>query len=92
VDSGPERVVTDIRHYIGERGSRGGGKEPESLLGTDERRRLEADRTRAELDHQRARREVARLHLIVRLLETRAGEGEMRMSGGKISPSVGARA
>jgi transposase-like protein len=46
----------------------------DGLLDTDEHRRLEADRTRAELDHQHARREVERLHLIVRLLETQAGE------------------
>jgi hypothetical protein len=39
---------------------------------------VEADRARAELDHQHARREVERLHLIVRLLETNASEG---MSG-----------
>jgi len=47
----------------------------DGLLDTDEHHRLEADRTRAELDHQHARREVDRLHLIVRLLETRAREG-----------------
>ena len=47
----------------------------DGLLDTDEHRRLEADRTRAELDHQHARREVDRLHLIVRLLETQASEG-----------------
>ena len=46
----------------------------EGLLNTDEHRRLEADRTRAELDQQHARREVERLHLIVRLLETQARE------------------
>ena len=40
----------------------------DGLLDTDEHRRLEADRARAELDHQHARREVERLHLIVRLL------------------------
>ncbi len=40
----------------------------DGLLDTDEHRRLEADRARAELDHQHARREVDRLHLIVRLL------------------------
>ena len=40
----------------------------EGLLDTDEYRRLEADRARAELDHQHAIREVERLHLIVRLL------------------------
>jgi hypothetical protein len=47
----------------------------DGLLDTDEHRRLEADRTRAELDHQHTRREVDRLHLIVRLLDTRAREG-----------------
>jgi len=46
----------------------------DGLFDTDEHRRLEADRTRAELDHQNARREVDRLHLIVRLLETQARE------------------
>jgi hypothetical protein len=40
----------------------------DGLLDTDEHRRLEADRARAELDHQHAKREVERLHLIVRLL------------------------
>ena len=47
----------------------------DGLLDTDENRRLEADRTRAELDHQHARREVDRLHLIVRLLEAQARDG-----------------
>ena len=46
----------------------------DGLLNTDEHRRLEADRTRAELEHQHARRDVERLHLIVRLLETQARE------------------
>jgi transposase-like protein len=41
----------------------------DGLLDTDEHRRLDADRARAELDHQHARREVERLHLIVRLLD-----------------------
>ena len=50
----------------------------DGLLDTDEHRRLEADRARAELDHQHARREVERLHLIVRLLETQASEGVQR--------------
>ena len=40
----------------------------DGLLDTNEHRRLEADRARAELDHQHARREVERLHLIVGLL------------------------
>jgi hypothetical protein len=40
----------------------------DGLLDTEEHRRLEADRARAELDLQQARREVERLHLIVRLL------------------------
>jgi hypothetical protein len=44
----------------------------DGLLDTDDHRRLEDMRARAELDHQHARREVDRLHLIVRLLETRA--------------------
>jgi hypothetical protein len=45
----------------------------DGLLDTDEHRRLEADRARAELDHQHARREVDRLHLIVRLLGVTEG-------------------
>jgi transposase-like protein len=45
------------------------------LLDTDEHRRLEDIRARAELDHQHARREVDRLHLIVRLQETQARKG-----------------
>ena len=48
----------------------------DGLLDTDEHRRLDADRARAELDHQHARREVERLHLIVRLLGNRATERE----------------
>jgi hypothetical protein len=47
----------------------------DGLLDTDEHRRLEAGRARAELDLQHARREVERLHLIVRLLGTQASEG-----------------
>ncbi len=47
----------------------------DGLLDTDEHRRLEDDRARAELDDQHARREVERLQLIVRLLGTQAGEG-----------------
>ena len=47
----------------------------DALLDTEEHRRLEADRGRAELDLQHARREVERLHLIVRLLGTQASEG-----------------
>jgi hypothetical protein len=47
----------------------------DGLLDTDDHHRLEADRTRADLDHQHARREVERLHLIVRLLGTQAGQG-----------------
>jgi hypothetical protein len=46
----------------------------DGLLDTDEHRRLETDRVRADLDYQHARREVERLHLIVRLLGTRASE------------------
>ena len=48
----------------------------DGLLDTDEHRRLEADRTRAELDHQHARREVERLHLIVRLMGATEGRWE----------------
>jgi hypothetical protein len=47
----------------------------DGLLDTEEHRRLEADRARAELDLQHAKREVERLHLIVRLQETQAREG-----------------
>jgi hypothetical protein len=47
----------------------------DGLLDTDEHRRLEADRAKADLDFQHARREVERLHLIVRLLRTKASEG-----------------
>jgi hypothetical protein len=50
----------------------------DGLLDTDGYRRLEVNRARAELDHQHARREVERLHLIVRLLETQASEGVQR--------------
>jgi hypothetical protein len=46
----------------------------DGLFDTDEHRRLEADRGRAELDHQHARREVERLHLIVWLPGTQASE------------------
>jgi transposase-like protein len=47
----------------------------DGLLDTEEHRRLEEIRVRAELDHQHARREVDRLHLVVRLLGTQAREG-----------------
>jgi hypothetical protein len=47
----------------------------DGLLNTDEHRRLQANRAKADLDHQHARREVERLHLIVRLLGTQASEG-----------------
>jgi hypothetical protein len=50
----------------------------DGLLDTDEHRRLEADRAKADLHHQHARREVERLHLIVRLLGTQASEGIQR--------------
>ena len=50
----------------------------DGLLDTDGYRRLEVNRARAELDHQHARREVERLHLIVRLLETQASVGVQR--------------
>ena len=47
----------------------------DGLLDTGEHRRVEDNRARAELDLQHARREVERLHLIVRLLRTKASEG-----------------
>jgi hypothetical protein len=47
----------------------------EGLLDTEEHRHLEDHRARAELDLQHARREVERLHLIVRLLGTGVGGG-----------------
>ena len=47
----------------------------DALLDTDEHRCLEAERVRTKLDHQHASREVDRLHLIVRLLETQPREG-----------------
>jgi hypothetical protein len=50
----------------------------DGLLDTDEHRRLQADRAKADLDHQHARRGVERLHLIVRLLGTQASEGIQR--------------
>jgi hypothetical protein len=46
----------------------------DGLLDTEGHRRLEDMRARAELDFQHARREVDRLHLIVRLLGTKASE------------------
>ena len=46
----------------------------DGLLDTDEHRSLEDIRARADLDLQHARREVDRLHLIVRLLGTQADE------------------
>ena len=45
----------------------------DGLLDTDEHRRLEDARARADLDNQHARREVERLHLIVRLLGATEG-------------------
>src|SRR5215210_3932976 len=47
----------------------------DGLLDTEEHRRLETNRAKAELDHQHAKREVDRLHLIVLLLGTQASEG-----------------
>ena len=47
----------------------------DGLLDTEEHRRLQGNRARADLDHQHARREVERLHLIVRLLGTQTSEG-----------------
>jgi hypothetical protein len=47
----------------------------DGLLDTEVHRHLEDDRASAELDLQHARREVERLHLIVKLLATHANEG-----------------
>jgi hypothetical protein len=47
----------------------------DGLLKTDDHRRLKDNRAKADLDHQHARREVERLHLIVRLLGIQASEG-----------------
>jgi hypothetical protein len=47
----------------------------DGLLDTDEHRRLQDNRAKADLDHQHSRRDVERLHLIVRLLGTQASEG-----------------
>ncbi len=47
----------------------------DGLLDTEEHRLLEAALGRADLDLQHARREIERLHLIVRLLGTQGGEG-----------------
>jgi hypothetical protein len=46
----------------------------DGMLDTEQHHRLQAGRTRAELDLQHARREVERLHLIVRLLGPQTGE------------------
>jgi hypothetical protein len=46
----------------------------DGLLDNEEHRRLQDNRAKADLDHQHARREVERLHLIVRLLGTQANE------------------
>ena len=45
----------------------------DGLLDTEEHHHLMAARAKADLDLQHARREVERLHLIVRLLGTEAG-------------------
>ena len=45
----------------------------DGLLDTEEHRRLDAERSRAELDLGHARRQVERLHLIVRLLDATDG-------------------
>jgi hypothetical protein len=46
----------------------------DGMLDTEEHHRLQAERSRTELDLQHARREVERLHLIVRLLGTQTDE------------------
>ena len=45
----------------------------DGLLDTDQHRYPEGQRARAQLDHQRAKREVERLHLIVRLVSPSEG-------------------
>jgi hypothetical protein len=50
----------------------------DGLLDTEEHRRLEDIRTKTDLDLQHARREVDRLHLIVRLLGIQVSEGIQR--------------
>ena len=50
----------------------------DGLLDTEEHRYLEVVRARTNLDFEHARREVERLHLLVRLLGAQAGE---RMQG-----------
>jgi uncharacterized membrane protein len=50
----------------------------DGLLDTEEHRRLEGIRTKTDLDLQHARREVDRLHLIVRLLGIQVSEGIQR--------------
>ena len=52
----------------------------DGLLDTNEHRRFEAARGRADLDLQHARREVEWLHLIVRLVGIQSN-GDSRMSG-----------
>jgi hypothetical protein len=47
----------------------------DGMLDTDEHHHLQTGRARADLDLQHAKREVERLHLIVRLLGTQTGEG-----------------
>ena len=47
----------------------------DGLLDNEEHQRLETNRAKAELDLRRARHEVERLHLIVRLLGTQTSEG-----------------
>jgi len=47
----------------------------DGMLDTEEHHRLQTERTKADLDLQHARREVERLHLIVRLLRAQTGEG-----------------
>jgi hypothetical protein len=47
----------------------------DGLLNTDDHRRLQDNRVKADHHHQHARGEVERLHLIVRLLGTQTSEG-----------------
>jgi len=70
-----QRVRLDNAEVILEPNERTASFYLDGLLDTDEHRRLQDNRAKADLDHQHARREVERLHLIVRLLGTQASEG-----------------
>lgn len=77
-DRGLEKHILGVRQEHAEelleaKNERAAKLYAEGLLATDEHDRLSAARLRADLDHEHARREVERLHLVVRLLS--AGQG-----------------